>query len=74
MEVYTDLPGVQLYTANNLKPSYIAKGGVSYNARDGYCFETQNYPDAVNKENFPSPVVKAGEEYQTTTIYKFSVL
>lgn len=74
MEVYTDLPGVQMYTANNLKPSYVGKGGVRYNARDGYCFETQNYPNAVNRENFPSPVVKAGEEYKTTTIYKFGVL
>lgn len=74
MEVYTDLPGVQLYTGNNLSPSYTGKGGVHYHARDGYCFETQNYPDAVNKENFPSPVVKAGEEYKTSTIYKFSVL
>lgn len=71
MDVYTDMPGVQLYTGNSLKPSYTAKGGVHYEARAGYCFEAQNYPDAVNKENFPSPVVKAGEEYKTTTIYKF---
>lgn len=73
MEVYTDLPGVQMYTGNNLKSSCVGKGGVHYSVRDGYCFETQNYPDAVNKENFPSPVVKAGEEYKTTTVYKFSV-
>lgn len=73
MEVYTDLPGVQMYTGNNLKPSYVGKGGVRYQARDGYCFETQNYPNAVNLENFPSPVVKAGEEYRTTTIYRFMV-
>jgi len=71
MEVYTDLPGVQMYTGNKLKPSYTAKGGVHYHPRDGYCFETQNYPDAVNKAHFPSAVVKAGEEYKTTTVYKF---
>lgn len=71
MEVYTDLPGVQMYTANSLRPVCAAKDGVYYEKRHGYCFETQNYPDAVNKENFPSPVVKAGEEYKTTTIYKF---
>lgn len=71
MEVYTDLPGVQLYTGNNLKATCVGKDGVSYKPRDGYCFETQNYPDAINKENFPSAVVKAGEEYKTTTIYKF---
>ena len=62
-----------MYTGNNLKSSCVGKGGVHYSVRDGYCFETQNYPDAVNKENFPSPVVKAGEEYKTTTVYKFSV-
>jgi len=71
MEVYTDLPGVQLYTANSLRPVCAAKDNMRYEARGGYCFETQNYPDAVNKENFPSPVLKAGEEYKTTTIYKF---
>ncbi|MCI9046986.1 MAG: galactose mutarotase [Hungatella sp.] len=71
MEVYTDLPGVQMYTGNSLRPVCVAKGGAYYEKRHGYCFETQNYPDAVNKENFPSPVVKAGEEYKTTTIYKF---
>lgn len=71
MEVYTDQPGVQLYTANSLRPVCVAKGGVYYDKRHGYCFETQNYPDAVNRDNFPSPMVKAGEEYKTTTIYKF---
>lgn len=72
MEVYTDLPGVQLYTANFLGSEYAGKGGVHYEARSGYCFETQYYPDAINKPEFPSPLLKAGEEYQTTTIYKFS--
>ena len=71
MEVYTDLPGVQLYTGNSLRPVCDAKGKVRYDKRHGYCFETQNYPDAVNKSNFPSPVVKAKQEYKTTTIYKF---
>ena len=73
MEVYTDLPGVQLYTSNKLNPACLGKDGVQYQPRNGYCFETQNYPDAINQENFPSAIVKAGEEYRTTTIYKFSV-
>ena len=38
---------------------------------ESYCFETQYFPDAINKPQFPSPVLKAGEEYRTTTIYKF---
>lgn len=73
MEVYTDLPGVQLYTGNSLGSEYLGKGGVRYEARCGYCFETQYFPDAINKPQFPSPVLKAGEEYKTTTIYKFMV-
>lgn len=72
MEVYTDLPGVQFYTANSLATD-MGKGGTTYHERDGYCFETQYFPDAVNKPEFVSSVLKAGEEYQTTTIYKFTV-
>ena len=71
MEVYTDLPGVQFYTANFLG-SEIGKDGAVYGPRYGYCFETQQFPDAINKPQFPSPVLKAGEEYKTTTIYHFT--
>lgn len=72
MEVYTDLPGIQFYTANAMKPGIVGKGKTLYEKRGSYCFETQNFPDAVNKPEFPCPFLKAGEEYQTTTIYKFS--
>ncbi len=70
MEVYTDLPGVQVYAGNFLNGE-IGKGGVSYQKRQGICFETQHYPDAINHKNFPSPVLKAGEVYQTRTTYRF---
>lgn len=70
MEVFTDLPGVQFYTANGLK-GQIGKNGVLYDPRCGYCFETQYFPDAINKPQFASPVIKAGDEYKTTTIYHF---
>ena len=73
MEVYTDLPGMQFYTANALKSEFTGKDGVLYGKRGAYCFETQFYPDAINKPNFPSPVLPAAEEYRTTTIYKFDV-
>ena len=72
MEVYTDLPGVQFYTANSLKTER-GKNHAVYTPRCGYCFETQYFPDAINKPEFASPVIKAGEEYKTTTIYKFGV-
>lgn len=70
MEVYTDLPGVQIYTGNFIFAE-TGKDGVIYKQRQGMCFETQYYPDAINHENFPSPVCKAGEVYQTRTTYRF---
>ncbi|WP_394527094.1 aldose epimerase family protein [Lacrimispora sp. JR3] len=73
MEVYTDLPGMQFYTANFLKEGMRGKKNAVYGKRCCYCFETQYYPNAVNIPEFPSPVLKAGEEYNTVTIYKFSV-
>lgn len=73
LECYTDLPGVQFYTANFLTDDMPGKGGAHYGCRHGFCFETQFYPDAVHKENFQSPILRAGEEYKTTTIYKFLV-
>lgn len=72
MEVYTDLPGVQLYTANYVEHE-IGKQGIIYQKRQGICFETQYFPDAINHENFPSPICKAGEIYKTTTCYKFGI-
>lgn len=70
MEVYTDLPGMQLYTANYVEDE-TGKGGARYHWRHGVCFETQYFPDAVNKPQFQSPVVKAGDAYDTTTTFKF---
>lgn len=70
MEVYTDLPGVQIYSGNFLR-NEPGKNGIVYKHRQAICFETQGYPDAINHENFPSVVCKAGEVYKTTTIYKF---
>lgn len=71
MEVYTDLPGMQLYSGNFLEGD-IGKGGFAYVKRSAVCFETQYFPDAVHKDNFAGPVVKAGEIYDTSTVYKFS--
>lgn len=70
MEVYTDLPGIQFYTGNFIEKE-IGKGGATYGRRQGVCFETQYFPDAIHHENFVSPVTKAGEVYDTTTVYRF---
>lgn len=71
MEVWTDRPGVQIYTGNNLKDEK-GKDGAVYQKRDGICFETQTYPDAIHHENFPSPVLRGGETLDTATSYRFS--
>ena len=71
MEVYTDLPGVQFYTGNFLEARLPGKDGILYHKREGYCFETQYHPDSVNRLEFPSPFLKEGNEYRTTTVYKF---
>jgi aldose 1-epimerase len=60
MEVRTTEPGVQLYTGNHLK-------------HGGFCLETQHYPDSVNRPNFPSPILRPGQSFKSTTTFAFSV-
>jgi aldose 1-epimerase len=72
MKVYTTEPGMQFYAGNFLDGSNIGKGGKAYEFRNGFCLETQHFPDSPNMPDFPSTVLKPGEEYKTTTIYKFS--
>jgi len=72
MQVYTDQPGVQLYTGNFLDGTITGKGGKVYNQRYGFCLETQHYPDSPNKPNFPNVVLKPGQRFVSTTIFKFS--
>jgi aldose 1-epimerase len=73
MEISTTEPGLQFYSGNFLDGSISGKGGQLYKHRYGFCLETQHFPDSPNKPGFPSTVLKPGERYQTTTIYKFSV-
>lgn len=70
MEVYTDMPGMQLYTGNGIKEED-GKGGFRYRRRLGVALETQYWPDSVNLENFPDCILKAGEEFRSRTTYKF---
>lgn len=70
MEVYTDRPGVQMYTANFLSGEE-GKGGAVYERRSAVCLETQFFPDAIHQEQFPGPICRAGEVYETKTGYRF---
>jgi aldose 1-epimerase len=71
LEVDTTEPGVQFYTANHLDGVH-GKHGHIYNARDAFCLETQHYPDSPNKPNFPSAILKPGQTYHSTTVWRFS--
>lgn len=71
MELYTTEPGVQFYSGNFLDGTITGKGGPIHQ-RSGFCLETQHFPDSPNHPEFPSTVLKPGETYTSTTIYKFS--
>jgi aldose 1-epimerase len=72
MEVLTTEPGIQFYSGNFLDGTIAGKGGKAYQKRSGFCLETQHYPDSPNKPSFPSVVLRPGQKYAQTTIYKFS--
>lgn len=71
MEVYTNKPGIQFYTGNYVDEHEYCKDGVKYEKNSGLCLETQYFPNSLKHKHFPSPILKAGEKYNYTTIYKF---
>jgi len=73
LEVLTTEPGVQFYSGNNLDGSLVGKSGKKYQRRFGFCLEAQHFPDSPNKPEFPSVVLKPGQTYHQTTIYRFGV-
>lgn len=73
MEVWSTDPGLQFYSGNFLDGKNKGKGGWVYKYRNGFCMEPQHYPDSPNQPNFPSVVLKPGQTYRNTIIYKFSV-
>lgn len=72
MEVHTTEPGVQFYTGNHLNDAIPAKSK-PYGKNSGFCLETQHYPDSPNQPAFPSTTLRPGEEYNSKTVYTFSV-
>lgn len=73
VEVYTDEPGIQVYTGNFLDGSVTGKNGKVYNQRAAVCLETQHYPDSPNKTEWPSVTLRPGETYTSHCIYKFGI-
>ncbi|MEX0883525.1 MAG: aldose epimerase family protein [Cyclobacteriaceae bacterium] len=73
MEVFTDQPGVQVYTGNFMDGTSPSKDGKTYEKRGAICLETQHFPDSPNQSQFPSVTLRPGEKYEHVCIYKFSV-
>jgi len=72
VEMWTTEPGVQFYSGNFLDGSNVRKAGVVYKKHHGLCLEAQHFPDSIHHPNFPDAVLKPGETYTQTTVYKFS--
>jgi aldose 1-epimerase len=73
LDISTSQPGVQFYSGNFLDGSIKGKGGRVYKNRSGFCLETQHYPDSPNHPNFPTTILKPGQEYVSETVFTFGV-
>ncbi len=72
MEVWTTEPGLQFYAGNFLDATLVGASGRLYRQSDGFALETQHFPDSPNKPGFPSTVLRPGERFESTTVYRFS--
>lgn len=73
LSIFTTQPGIQFYTGNFLAGSIVGKAGRVYQRHSGLCLETQHFPDSPNKPYFPTTVLRPGEAYRETTVYRFGV-
>ena len=72
LEVETTEPGIQFYSGNFLDGSLVGAAGQIYRQGDGFCLETQHFPDSPNQPGFPSTLLEPGSTYATTTVYRFT--
>ena len=72
LDIATTQPALQLYTGNNLDGTLVGPSGRTYRSGDGVCFETQGYPDAPNRPDFPTTVLRPGQRFVSSTTYRFS--
>jgi aldose 1-epimerase len=73
LDVATSEPGLQFNTANGLDGTIVGKSGKPYRARDGFCLETQHFPDSPNQASFPSTILRPGQVYRSRTVYRFGI-
>jgi len=71
IDCFTTEPGVQVYTSNGMNGSVVGSSGTTYRQTDGFTLETQHFPDSPNKPNFPSTELKPGQDFRSTTIFRF---
>ena len=74
LDVMTTEPGIQFYSGNFLDGTITGKGGHVYGHRNGFCLETQHYPDSPNQPAFSSTILRPGEEYRSQTVFRFGVM
>ena len=72
IDCFTTEPGVQVYTSNGMNGSILGSSGTTYRQTEGFTLETQHFPDSPNKPNFPSTELKPGQEFRSTTIFRFA--
>ena len=72
VDCFTTEPGVQVYTSNGMNGSIVGSSGTTYRQTEGFTLETQHFPDSPNKPNFPSTELKPGQEFRSTTIFRFA--
>lgn len=72
LELFTTEPGLQFYSGNFLDGALVGKSGKPYRYRSAIVLEPQHYPDAINQPKFPSTVLRAGETYRSSTVFRFS--
>jgi aldose 1-epimerase len=73
MEIFTQEPGLQFYSGNFMKSKNTFKSGAKDDFRTAFALETQHFPDSPNQAAYPSTVLKPGENYKTSSVYKFSI-
>jgi aldose 1-epimerase len=72
LDILTTEPGIQFYSGNFLDGTLYGTSGHAYRQGDGFALETQHYPDSPNQPTFPSTVLRPGQVFTSTTVFKFS--
>ena len=72
IDCFTTEPGLQIYTSNFLTGAIVGSSGTAYRQTEAFTLETQHFPDSPNKPNFPSTELKPGEEFHSTTVFRFA--